>query len=269
MADGDGLTVSLVTTPEFGLLSMNLDGSFSYQADADAFDTATPGEVIEENFVYQLDDGDGGVSQATATIFVNVIDDGETLIGDNGSNVIMGTDGGEDVIHGEGGHDEIHGLDGADMLDGGNGEDVLIGGGGADTQIGGNGDDILFGGAGADTLLGGRGADVLMGEAGADVLIGDNGNDILIGGQGEDTLTGGQGVDTFVLTIGEGADRILDFDDGEDQLDLDELGLNQVEFIQDGDDTVVTLSGSGEMLAILENVDANTMTEANVISMNY
>ena len=55
--DGDTLTVSLVSGPAEGTLVLNADGSFSYEADADVFDLALPGDVIEQGFTYRIDDG--------------------------------------------------------------------------------------------------------------------------------------------------------------------------------------------------------------------
>src|SRR5262249_46018833 len=47
--DGDPLTVSLVEGPPFGQLTLNADGSFSYQPN--------PGYVGFDRFVYQVGDG--------------------------------------------------------------------------------------------------------------------------------------------------------------------------------------------------------------------
>ena len=58
--DGDALTVSLVSGPVQGILTLNSDGSFSYEADADVFDLAAPGDTIDVEFTYQIDDGRGG-----------------------------------------------------------------------------------------------------------------------------------------------------------------------------------------------------------------
>ncbi|MFC2992548.1 choice-of-anchor L domain-containing protein [Halomonas tibetensis] len=73
--DGDALTVSLISGPAEGILTLSDDGSFSYEADSGVFDLATPGEVIEQSFTYQIDDGNGEVDQATATISVTILDD--------------------------------------------------------------------------------------------------------------------------------------------------------------------------------------------------
>ena len=63
--DGDDLTVSTtpITPAQFGTVSINADGSFSYQSSG----------VLTENdqFVYQVTDGQGGTATATVTILPN------------------------------------------------------------------------------------------------------------------------------------------------------------------------------------------------------
>ena len=157
--DGDALTVSLVSGPAEGTLTLNADGSFTYAADADLFDLATPGDIVEQSFTYRIDDGNGEQDEATATIFVAILDDGETFEGGNGRDVLTGTDGAEDRLLGNNGDDELNGLDGADTLEGGLGNDILRGGEGPDALFGGLGNDTLVGGAGNDTLDGGAGLD--------------------------------------------------------------------------------------------------------------
>jgi len=59
-AEGDALTFSLISGPADGLLTLNPDGSYNYQPSGSA--------VGPQSFVYQVDDGFGGVTQATHTI---------------------------------------------------------------------------------------------------------------------------------------------------------------------------------------------------------
>lgn len=88
-----------------------------------------------------------------------------------------------------------------------------------------SGNDTLTGTSGSDTIRGLGGNDVLMGLAGDDTLDGGLGNDVLIGGMGRDLLTGGAGADRFRLDNAAessiaGRDRILDFQQGFDKIDL-------------------------------------------------
>ncbi|BCM24952.1 calcium-binding protein [Methyloradius palustris] len=104
--------------------------------------------------------------------------------------------------------------DQADTLNGGAGDDALLGMGGNDQLSGGDGNDTLEGGAGNDGLAGSEGNDVLLGGSGDDGLNGGNGNDTLIGGTGNDYLFGGDGADVYQFSTGDGADYILNSDDG-------------------------------------------------------
>src|SRR3546814_17370565 len=85
--------------------------------------------------------------------------------------------------------------------------------GGADTLEGGDGDDWLYG-DGREQATAGAG--------GADKLYGGDGPDHLIGGSGNDLLAGGAGADWFVFASGSGADEIIDFVSGADNIDTSE-----------------------------------------------
>ena len=90
-------------------------------------------------------------------------------------------------------------------------------------------DDTLVGSHGDDTLEGRNGDDVLEGRRGNDRLYGGNGNDTLRGGGstagGDDKLNGGDGNDTFIIGYGDGVNTIEDFTNGEDRIDLNEVGF--------------------------------------------
>lgn len=132
------------------------------------------------------------------------------VIGDNSGEVIVTKDG-NDYIDGNGGDDEINA---------GYGDDTVIGGLGDDFVAGGAGMDVLMGDLGRDTIMGGRDDDMIYGGAGNDRLSGNAGNDMIKGGAGSDLLFGGGGGDVFKFMMGDGADRIVDFKDGQDMIDL-------------------------------------------------
>ena len=325
--EDDSLTAALVSAPLQGVLTFAANGSFSYSADADLFDLATPGEVIEQTFTYEVTDAHGGTDLATVTLFVAILDDGETFVAaDRHPDRVTGTDGGEDLIlggagndrldgldgadtllggqgkdrlhgglsadalSGEGGDDDLYGDDGDDDLDGGGGNDRLTGGKGNDRMNGGsgndtlkggtgddglkgkhgrdllkggNGDDVLKGGADDDTIKGGKDADRLLGGNGDDFLKGGNGDDWLLGGNGHDRMRGGGGADTFVFELGRGADKVLDFADGEDMLALKGLAYDDLGIAQTGDDS--TISVDGTVIAVLLDVNAAFITESDFI----
>ncbi len=155
------------------------------------------------------------------------------------------------------------GTDGADELHGWTGNDTIYGRGANDTIYGYDGHDALYGGRGRDILEGGDGHDRLVGGTGKDELDGGLGDDVLYGGAGKDTLTGGAGDDTFVYNSGDGHDRITDFGDGEDRIDL--IGFSgitefsQLSARQDGDDVVIEFPGHGDGSITLEDFDLSDL----------
>lgn len=166
-------------------------------------------------------------------LFFNLGTMGSLYLGD-GADRYLGSDGvnsgfavavlgglGDDYLLGGLGSDAFFGGEGRDTLIGGAGDDNLNGGGEADAIWGEDGDDKLHGGQSTDSLYGGAGNDRLNGAESRDLLEGGDGDDLLIGGAGVDTLTGGAGADVFVLeTAALGRDRITDFTQGEDKLQV-------------------------------------------------
>lgn len=90
-----------------------------------------------------------------------------------------------------------------------------FGGGAADFERlqAGDGADYLVGNGLSNSIFGGRGNDRIFGAAGNDILVGERGNDI---------LAGGTGVDSFVFQRGCGHDRINDWVNNGDELQLDD-----------------------------------------------
>jgi Ca2+-binding RTX toxin-like protein len=206
--------------------------------------------------------GDNGNDRMAGDLLTaGAIAAGDAVTG--GNDVLYGGDG-NDVIHGDlfftGG---LFGsvVGGDDRLDGGLGDDVLNGQDGSDTVmfsglalavvvdlaagtatgqgtdrisgieniIGSSRSDVLKGDIGTNQIIGGPGNDQVIGRDGNDTLSGGNGNDQIIGGRGADELTGSAGTDRFVfLRTPAGADvidRIVDFQDGTDRLDLRDFGF--------------------------------------------
>ncbi|MBV8648599.1 MAG: VCBS domain-containing protein [Paludibacterium sp.] len=141
---------------------------------------------------------------------------------------------GDDTLYGHGGRDLLFGGLGEDQLYGGGGNDELYGGQGNDALYGGDGNDVLYGDWGHDTLRGGAGNDYLFGGPDNDWLDGGEGDDVLVGGMGNDRLFGGAGRDQFKwharlpemiegLSDTPEIDRVMDFEQGQDQLDLSML----------------------------------------------
>jgi serralysin len=120
-----------------------------------------------------------------------------------------------------GGADSFNGVGGTqDAVNGGLGADTIYGGMFTDRLNGDAGADLIRGNGGDDTLNGGADSDVIYGNLGDDVLVGGTGLDTLRGGMDDDTLTGGTLADTFVFLRNHGTDRITDFQNNVDKLDL-------------------------------------------------
>ena len=180
---------------QYGVLTLNSDGSYTYVVDDDLVDTLSAD--VQDVFSYTVSDGAGGTDTGTLTIQIGLAADQRTIKGGSGGDMLMGDrdlSGSEDTISGMSGNDRLFGLDGADDL---------------------------FGGSGNDTLFGGEGRDELFGDSGSDTLEGGAGDDRLTGGSGNDVMTGGEGSDAFIVAPGSGSDRVLDFELFEDRLVLD------------------------------------------------
>ncbi len=227
----------------------------------------------------------------------------DTLTGDSGNDSLSGGDGkdslkggdGDDTVSGNSGNDTIEGGKGADTLDGDDGDDEIDGNTNNDSLTGGTGDDTLFGSAGNDTLNGGIGEDSLLGGTGTDIinggseddyldgddggddLFGDGGNDTLNGSTGKDDMWGGVGADIFLFdqltdSLNTNPDRIKDFEDGIDLIQLSDLGFTGIQsgaafgtvlgYTQTSSKTTISDTGTFEL--IIENGDI-TLTASDFI----
>ena len=125
-------------------------------------------------------------------------------------------------------------------------------------MIGGFGTDVLSGGIGNDALFGGKDDDTLTGNAGGDALAGGAGNDVLDGGVGRDELRGNAGADRFVFADDGVTDRLLDFQDGQDLIDLDPFVTLNITTISAG---TVRIEHSGEFLIVTDTNGTLTATD--------
>ena len=65
----DGSLVTSITT-EYGTITINPDGTYTYVLDNDKANGLAEGDVVNENFTVQVSDGRGGTAQATVTVNV-------------------------------------------------------------------------------------------------------------------------------------------------------------------------------------------------------
>ncbi|MBE9060910.1 calcium-binding protein [cf. Phormidesmis sp. LEGE 11477] len=245
------------------------DLPLGYRAHEDvAFFTLTTQELLDT----------GGVGDAYADQLTNLDEVGARIqvelalrIGTNAADTLLG-DTAANTINALGGDDIVAGNLGDDIITGGKGDDILRGDfnnrSPQDNIMGGN--DIIFGGEGSDRIGGKSGNDILSGDDGDDFIWGDDGDDNIRGGTGNDTLVGdnfsnGSGSDLFVFGSGDGTDTILDFEVGIDRIGLveGELLLTDLTLTQDGANTLLGMTSSGETLAILNGVQASALTESS------
>ena len=248
------------------------------------------GRAISNDFLY------GGTGNDQLSGFAG----DDFLFGQDGSDLLIGG-GGIDALFGGRGHDRLDGGMGRDQLYGGIGNDTyivdqtmdsvreLVGEGvdsvlstarvfslnrpglEAQTQVEhlsfiGVGDFTGTGNGLANRLTGGAGNDQLFGLDGQDSLIGGAGDDRLDGGAGRDFLTGGAGVDQFLFAKTYGADRVLDFEDNVDALELSGFaGVSTAaqalsHALQLGANVVFNF-GEGDVLTVLNTTKAALMDD--------
>ncbi|CAK27818.1 Uncharacterized protein wiht hemolysin-type calcium-binding regions [Synechococcus sp. RCC307] len=216
----------------------------------------------------------------------------ENVNAGSGNDIVKGNRS-ANTLNGQNGDDKLYGGNGNDVMYGGNHNDYLHGGSGTDTAQfsgrsnrinlnstrwqntrdgrdrlisienvnAGSGNDVVTGNRGANTLNGQNGNDVLNGGSGNDKLVGGQGNDKLVGGQGNDKLWGQGGRDTFVLSEGAGYDRIMDFRNGQDRIQIgsgvDSLRIknhrNGHAYVYEGRDLMAVVNGAAGDLQVKDN----------------
>jgi Ca2+-binding RTX toxin-like protein len=178
----------------------------------------TPDDILAEMFA-----GDDRFMGSPFNDLLRGFAGNDTINGGEGQSYLRG-DEGNDLLIGGAGFDDMNGNMGNDTLHGGDGTDWVVGGKDGDLLYGEGGDDLILGNLGWDTLSGGVGNDTMRGGQDNDVLEGGDGNDWLSGDRGLDVLYGGRGADTFHFFPGADVDRIMDFNAGEGDHVLLQLG---------------------------------------------
>lgn len=143
------------------------------------------------------------------------------------------------------------------------GDDFLTGTPRRDVIRGFDGNDTILGLGNNDRLLGDAGNDRLVGGAGNDTLLGGTGNDILDGEAGNDVITTGSGRDRVVLRRRQGFDRITDFQNNQDKIDLVGINFRQLTLQQQRNDVLVKLGGSNILL--IEDVNLRVLNRADFV----
>ena len=233
---------------------------------------------IQQDLTNQLDSNHENSNTTDPNILYGEVTN-DSLYGNSGVDELYGR-AGEDRLYGGSGNDLINGgLDddviygdnafllnsqtesgGDDRIYGGKGKDLIFGQGGNDKIDAGNQNDTVYGGTGKDTIRGRGGDDYLYGEAGKDRLIGGSGNDTIDGGMGNDVIRLGRGQDTIVLKSGNGLDRVLDFQNGEDKIQLDSgIAYENLKIFDYKGDTLIKNLATKELLLRLKDVSSETI----------
>ncbi|MEM9215739.1 MAG: TIGR03118 family protein, partial [Cyanobacteria bacterium P01_F01_bin.150] len=222
--------------------------------------------VSGDNNVFNLGNGNNTVTARGVNQTVTV-GDGDDIIS-IGSGVVDLGEGTNFVassadsltVTGGSGDDTVNQVQGNLIADLGDGDNHITSGNGDDQVTTGSGDDIAYVGGGTNTLDLGEGDNMVNA-----IVI----QNVFPTAVGQTTVTTGSGSDTFRLGAGPGVLTITNFDQSDRfelvgfNPDFTALNFSNVAIAQDGDDTVITLAGSEDVIAVLQNVDASTVTAQN------
>lgn len=255
--DGDEATAGKVKKVEF------------FNANGDLLLTITNGS-------YKLAD----LSPTNVLFNFSIFEKGnDTFTGSSAGDWIMyGDNKGNDKIFGLGGNDYILGSDGKNTIDGGAGnKDVLtysLIDYGANPGVKGVKVDLSKGEAinpwgKKDTITG---IEDVRGTKFADTFVGTRKDEHFGGLEGNDTFKGGKGKDQFDFAAGMDKDKIKDFGNGDDSVELAGLGVsnfNQLKGMmeQKGKNVVIDF-GDGDVLTFL-NFDKDDFSKSDFTIYNF
>ncbi|MEM9156427.1 MAG: TIGR03118 family protein, partial [Cyanobacteria bacterium P01_F01_bin.33] len=226
--------------------------------------------VSGDRNVFSLGEGNDTVTARGLNQLVNA-GDGNNIISigsgtvdlGEGENFVTASAGSSTVTAGSG-DDTVNLVKGLLEAEVGDGNNSVTSGAGDDRITAGAGDDSVHAGAGTNTIALGEGDNTI------DTIV-NQGNFLVSIGQ--NTVTTGSGSDTFRIGAGEGLTTITNFDE-RDRFELvgfkpdfsGALSFSDLSIIQDGADTVIALAGTEDVLAVLQNtqadaVDASTFGE--------
>ncbi|GHA40496.1 hypothetical protein GCM10008927_00830 [Amylibacter ulvae] len=205
-------------------------------------------------------DGDDTMSGGQHRDYLYGGDDDDRLNGNGGDDYMIGGND-NDRLDGNNGNDSMYGGSDNDRLYGGSGNDIVNGGVGNDVMNGGNDNDTMYGSNGNDRFYGSSGSDFMYGGADNDRMFGGSGDDYMDGDTGNDVMRGSSGSDTFNFEIGDGDDRIIDFEINVDTIDLASTGLgyNNLNFVAVGNSTRVEYSATDSIM--LQGVNVNDLDQ--------
>ncbi|MDS9466384.1 calcium-binding protein [Paracoccus sp. MBLB3053] len=228
-------------------------------------------------------DEDDTITGTAGDDAIQSFDGDDVVSGGEGDDAIW-TGYGDDTVTADAGDDEIYlGYDddlyGAYDLGADEGNDTIDGGEGADTIITNHGNHSITGGYGDDRIEDHGGTVYIDGEDDDDLILSADASDpdapdTLLGGDGADTIhagandivDAGQGSDVIVLRSDAGGAADITYGSADSlriTLAADYEGEESYDLVQDGDDVQVVVNG--EVLAILRDTDASSVTSISLI----
>jgi large repetitive protein len=261
--NGDPLQLSIHTAPTNGTATVNNNGTPGNLTDDFIVYTPAFGYSGSDSFIYQVNDGNGGIDLATVAVTVT----GANLTGNASNNTLLGTDA-ADTLNGAGGNDSLVGNAENDLLDGGTGI--------SDRLFGGDGNDSLSDPDGVFAAQGGAGNDSINVTFSAtwdnNTTVGDapRSSNAITGGFGNDNITVTMNNSLFVLNL-TGDEPVNNPLDGNDEINLLGSYARSTVNLGGGDDLFVggvgvdSVVGSGGNDSLLGNggIDRLTGNEGN------
>ncbi|PSB23004.1 hypothetical protein C7B76_01775 [filamentous cyanobacterium CCP2] len=165
----------------------------------------------------------------------------EVLAGDGNNTVSISFKGDTFTLVTGAGEDTIQAIDST--------SGIFYVGEGNNTVSAGFGDDVISAGAGNDTLAGGTGVNTILAGEGENTII----------STGTDSIYTGSDRDLFQLSAGEGVATIHTFDSN-DRIHLgSDASFADLSVSQVGNDTFLSITTTNDLLAVLKNVQANSI----------
>jgi len=228
------------------------------------------------NDVIDAGDGNNRIFAGEGSNQITAGKDNDLIYGGASADIINAGDGNNQVYAGEGanqittgsGNDLIYGGSTIDIIDAGDGDNQIFAAEGNNIIRTGSGNNQIQTRNGDDLIYAGAGNDWIQTGAGNDLIYAAEGNNYIDAGTGNNTIFSGSGRDVFVLTAGEGVTDIAQFEVGKDQLALTGgLSYGQLSITQGSNGqeffTQVSVATTGDVLATLDWVQANTLTNAS------
>ncbi|MEM8827921.1 MAG: TIGR03118 family protein [Cyanobacteria bacterium P01_G01_bin.19] len=245
----EGGDETITGTPEDDLLTVGGDNNIITTDGGNDVITA-----LGDNQFVEAGDGNNIIS----------IGSGEVTTGD-GNNFIAANNDSATVNTGAG-NDTVNLARGNLVADAGEGDNHFTSGAGDDEIMAGLGNDTVHAGAGNNIIDVGEGDNLInsvVNEANFLLSVGNN------------TIITGSGADTFEIAPGEGIATITNFDSS-DRFILKgfkpdfsgAIDFSDLTIVQEGADTVIQLTGTDDVLAVLQNTDASIVNESNFGGLN-